>query len=293
MLTFKEFLAERRSSKISVDKAIAWMEEHAMDYLHGEKFLYRGVREADAEITFADTHVGEPRKSIGGMNNFYTWWMSYNPKWEGKPRRERSFITSSDAADARTWGLLHLFVPNNSAKIGAVGENDIWNIVLSDGTHSAFRLSRFASFTKRILDDFELHPTNYEELASSLKQVKYDMLVLPEGERGTKEYHIDKDMVNLMKERKKDNLFDLWADVFDPSNFEFMTPGNIKGDGEFWVDGQAIYIPLTFKLGKQESMQLMRWAEEKAPKVAEVLNDKWFDGEWNDGGYYDGKDEDV
>lgn len=260
---------ERRSTKIDVSKAIAWMEANALDYLNGDTYLYRGIKD-DPALTFADTDAGEPRKSIGNMANYYTLWMSYNPEWKGKPRRERSFIASSSREDARTWGSLNLLVPSKSSKVGAVGENDIWNKYLT----SELRLARVTTHTRALLGElgFENKFSTYAELAEAFKSLSMDTMVEALRKHS---YMFDNEFVAFIEDQflkgKAKNLFEIWEILFSPEKFEFMTTSNIKGGGEFWVDGQAIYIPLTTEIDSEDQKTLLAWAEEKSPNLAKLL----------------------
>jgi hypothetical protein len=278
VITFKQFLSESRSSKISADKAISWMEDNAKDYLSGEIFLYRGIKNRDPDITFANTQEGEPRKSIGNMANFYTLWMSYNPEWKDKPRRERSFICSSSPEDASTWGSLHLLVPSNDSKIGYTKADDIWNIQLGDDK-DYLSVAAFTSSTRRFLAVFDLpEAQTYEQLAHNLKQITVEAIEAKNKEKveaGHNYWHGEERLLRYMDKRNSNNLFDLWSKVFDPSNFKFMTSKDISGEGEFWVDGKAIYIPLSKKPRNYKG--LITWAEEKAPKLERILKGYWKD----------------
>jgi len=271
MLTFKQYLAEGRSKPIDLQKAQEWMLNNAMDYLHHGTYLYRGIQGEDFSIRHANTAEGEPRKSIGGMANYYTLWMSHNPEWAGKPRRERSFIVSSSRKDAATWGKLHIVVPSNNSKIGAVGSDDIWNREIFD-----IRLARFTTQTRIIFERMDA-PTKYDsysELASAMKAISMDEI----KEVTTKaNYLFDANLLAFIHtQNNAKNLFDLWEIFFDPKHFDFMTPKNIRGQGEFWIDGEALYIPTKPALSDSDKFDMIAWAKKHAPDFADELRARWI-----------------
>lgn len=278
MQTFKQFLGEGRTEDISTHSAQSWMSQHAMNYLKSGKFLFRGMSERNephGSILTANTNDGAPRKSVGGMANYYTLWMTHNPKWNGKPRRERSFISSTEAGDAASWGKLYLVVPSNGAQIGAVGANDIWNKRVNE----YLSFAEFTNITRDILKHADKSVRTYEDLEDALKSVSYEQLV--EIQRSKSWWVVPKPFTILMEEKKAANLFELWEHVFSPNKFQFSTPSDIKGAGELWVDGEAMFIPLKHDLGPETS-DMIDWAEDYAPKLAALLKKYWkYD---NDGG---------
>ncbi|WP_407308174.1 hypothetical protein [Acinetobacter sp.] len=277
MITFKQFLAEGRSQPIELKKALAWMEANALKYLNGGTYFFRGIKgEHSKTIKYANTAEGEPRKSIGGMANYYTLWMSYNPKWEDKPRRERSFIVSTSQVDAISWGKLHYVIPSDTSKIGAVGANDIWNKRVTP----ELRLGAFTNQTRNLFrmigsgkefsqEEFD----TYAELASAMKSVSMDEIVDVLKEHGYMfDNEFEKYMHKMFLDNKAKNLFEVWEIVFDPKHFDFMKTDHIHGEGEFWIDGEALYIPFDKTMPDEDREALEDWAKKHAPAFGRAIS---------------------
>ena len=251
-----------------------------MPYLKAGKFLYRGFADRqsghdNSSVIFGDSTKGKPRKSIGEMANYYTLWMTYNEKWKDKPRREHSFIVSSEPNDAGSWGKLYLVVPSNDVKIGEVGENDIWNKVLAND----FNYANFTKDTFEILKVFKLEDsaTTYEGLAKTLKSVTLEQMLDKRVSDDAARWYITDRMVNYMKSKKYQTLYDAWEKVFDPSEFNFMTSKNISGRGEFWIEGECMFITLlNHGMSEEDVDDMLGWADDMAPKLAKVLRSYWY-----------------
>lgn len=277
MITFKQYLSEGRTSTISMKDAQEWMEKNALGYLNAGKMLFRGIDgKVGSSDTFlyADSSAGSPRKSIGGMANFYTLWMSHNPEWKGLPRREHSFITSTQSSDAAVWGRLHFVIPADDAKIGEVGANDMWNKELEPELSLAY----FTTSTKHLIEIFGKEtPQDYASLASTLKQIPIAKIIERYSDRKDPvSYMISAKLVSYLKSHSSaKTLFDLWKIVFNPKNFEFMDGAHVKGEGEFWIDGKAIFIAISKKLSEEDVDNMISWAEEKAPAFAKQLKLRW------------------
>lgn len=258
---------------MDIHEAQLWMQQHAMTYLKAGNFLYRGLQRqaalAAGGLLFADSNEGKPRKSVGGMANYYTLWMSHNPKWKGLPRREHSFITSSSIDDASSWGLVHLVIPADDATIGAVGANDIWNRTIGKD----LTIAGLTDATKTIFEYFgSTSIINYDDLVGVLKVIKLDLLVSTR-EKGA--LSLDSRVIRLMKTHGVNDLFELWEVVFDPKNFRFMSTKNISGEGEFWIDGKALFIPFRHNFEKSHVTDMILWAEDYAPHLAKKLKKHW------------------
>lgn len=278
MQTFKQFLSEGRTKPVSAAGATAWMQEHATGYLAVGKFLYRGIRgSAETSILRASSGDGDPRKSIGGMANYYTLWMSHDPKWKGRPRRERSFITSSSHQTAKAWGPPHIVVPSGGSSIGATGANDIWNREVS-----GLRIAKLTTATRNMFGKFDLDTDvqDYGELRSNLYALKVDDLL--DETAGRQGWHFEPDVVKVLRGHAGGTMLDVWRDLLDPGNFSFMTPQHIEttvesADGEeLWVDGEALFIPTNSEnIPPDDVDHLLSWSAENAPELERELKKHW------------------
>lgn len=278
MQTFKQFLSEGRTKPVSATGATAWIQEHATGYLAAGKFLYRGIRMSEeTRILRASSGDGEARKSIGGMANYYTLWMSHDPKWKGRPRRERSFICSSSHQTAKAWGPPHIIVPSGGALVGATGANDIWNREI-DG----LRIAKLTTITKGMFAyrDLNTDVEDFGELRQHLYALKVDDLL--DKSDGRKTWHFEPEVMKVLSRHAGGTMLDVWRAFFDPSNFSFMTPQHIEttvesADGEeLWVDGEALFIPTdNAKLPPDDVEHLLSWAAENAPELERELKKHW------------------
>lgn len=257
-----------------------WMQQHTKGYLKKGNFLYRGIAGAIKEsgLLFADSRQGVARKSISGMANYYTLWMSHHPDWKDLPRRERSFIVTHSENQAAEWGKPHIVIPADDSKIGSVGESDIWMTRVGP---DRFSLSNFTNSTEAAIlevgdsrgDDFQRVET-FADLVKNLKNVTLKDL---EDVQADDPHSIDPRIISMMQAKGSITLYDLWESTITPKLFKFMNATSISGRGEFWIEGPALFIPLSpgANLNSEEQYDLIMWAEDYAPNLADELKKHW------------------
>lgn len=268
MITFKQYLTESRVKTVDVDDAIAWMEKNAKGYLSRGNFLYRGIAGGYKGVSMGDASVGTPRKSKNTSNN-YTLWMDNHPSFHGKPRRGNAFITTTNPQQAGGYGPIQLVIPADTAKVGIIGDNDMWDKKLS-GEYTMLVLNEETS-----LAFDELHvtrPQNFDDLKYALKQVT---LAEVEHNEELEEYT---SLGTLMRKHHVNNLLELWTELVKPEIFRYTEGSSIKGKGEIWIDGEAVLIPLdSSDIPDHDRSDLYIWAREHASKLEALLKEYWDD----------------
>lgn len=137
-LSFKKFLTEvaikePKYVNVSVEKAIELLNtkcKNALWMLHENKPLYRG----DESVLFpasgfkaVDSNKSERRSQ--NTSNFYTIILDNHPDRKNFPKRSKSFVATTDKSYALGYTDEEPFIiiPEDSAKIGFVNKNDMWN----------------------------------------------------------------------------------------------------------------------------------------------------------------------
>lgn len=278
MITFKQYLRESdteyrggtRTAVVSATALISWVETHAMGYLKGKNLIYRGVDQTGFRL--GDPTKGEPRVSANAANN-YTIWMDNNPAFKGTPRRSRSFICSTDPHKAHGFGEVHIVIPEDSAKVGIVGKQDLWDVDVIQNID----INALNSITEHVFHKLGLGTQKtYEDLVRALKDV-----TLTELEEKIPEFRLPmmKTIVEEMVKRKCQNLFDLWEKVVTPDLFKYSTGKEISsfsGRSEVWIEGTCAFIPLDVEsVPKAERRKFYDWVEEHALTLRRELYAQW------------------
>lgn len=96
-------------------------------YLTGHK-IYRGMKagsNVENNILIADSSKAPPRRSAN-THNFYTYIIDNSKDWKRFPKRSMSFICSTNARSAGSYGIVYQVFPVNGTKIGVCPSRDFW-----------------------------------------------------------------------------------------------------------------------------------------------------------------------
>ena len=272
MLTFKQFLKESRTSVISVDDFIKWADSNAMKYMKGEHFLYRGGsgdHQKGVRIGDSTSDAHRPRESANTTNN-YTLWFDNNPMFHGWPKRSRAWIATDDRDTAEGFGGAALLIIDDRAKVGVVGEADLWHVAVGIDDMTVENLN---DFTQDIIDS---HPKQYSSLVSIMKNYTVDELQ-SELDHGNSSHFLST-VIEYMEHHDLENLFDLWESAMTPDIFPRYEPGadisHSRSGGEVWIEGEVGFIPHVNRLSEEDAQKIITWAE-KHPTLLDEIHVHW------------------
>jgi hypothetical protein len=139
--TFKNFLYEARVNepptyrKLSVDEALHHLKTDFSDaawMVEKDKSFYRGDWRFPANLHIGSVDTAATERKSENTANYYTLIFDNHPEMKQFPKRSRSFICATESDRAAGYGgqsYIHV-VPGNSAKIGDVGQEDMWDTII-------------------------------------------------------------------------------------------------------------------------------------------------------------------
>jgi len=278
MQTFKQFLSESRTAVVGVEAFIKWADTNAKVYMSGPKFLYRGGSgDGEKGLRLGSSLGGLPRKSANTYNN-YTLWFDNHPMFKDWPKRSQAWIAADDRDIAQGFGSAALLIVHDEAKIGVVGDRDLWD---AETKISNMTIEEFNQVSESLMTD--KHDT-YPELVSALKNIDLEDVQRHVEDEGDQSSSIAS-LYKYMKRLKLDNLYEAWEAVMTPSLFLRNTTGaqvgNHDSDGEVWIEGEVGFIPTIGRMKEADAKRIMEWADQY-PELLEELQEHWNAPDWND-----------
>jgi hypothetical protein len=166
MITFKQYLSEEFLSEaivkkwfskdIDVDAAISVLNSSAklgLEAIKNGGLIYRGFGDMSKSSTgFMALDSSEGERTSRDTDNLYQIMMSDSKKMDGYPDRSKSFICTTSAKTAKSYGGLkgtYVMIPLGSAKIALSSVSDIFSVNLKAGTfysgypENMYNLSKF------------------------------------------------------------------------------------------------------------------------------------------------------
>lgn len=277
MITFKQFIRESRTKKATVEEIIEWADEHCRHYLEGKHFLYRGGSGKGPSLMLGDSvNLANPRKSANTNNN-YTLWMDNHPDFEGWPKRSQSWIATSHWHVAQGFGGVSILIVEDNAKVGIVGEDDLW----FKEPYPGLTLEQWAGSMEEILQHFgKGNNQTYAELKKALQSVTADMLSDAVDESSDPHYSL-REISSIMNHTGSDTLYDFWDEYLQAGLFEQTNGANVSDidpDGEVWIEGKVAFIPFDMSdLTSDERAALAQWSD-KYPNFQKNLIKNWNRG---------------
>lgn len=289
MITFKQFLEEarrpERTQPASVEDIIAFADKYASNYLKGKHFLFRGGSGRGAPLMLGNSVSSHPRRSANTNNN-YTMWMDNHPKFEGYPLRSQSFIGTDQKHTASGFGGVSILIVSDSAKVGIVGNDDLWYV----NVYGTTTIEEFNPQQEDILEMFDRgNNETYADLVSALKYataVRIEEKI--EDGPGVPKWQEDRlrEVLKVMNDKDCDNLYELWDKCFTPDLFPKPRSGADASKepyfGEVWIQGSVAFISAReLSVDEDDREALREWAE-KYPNFAEFLEEHWGDHDFDE-----------
>lgn len=276
MITFKQFLAEAAVGKrpeykeLEVEKAVKLLNKkckNALWMLNENHPIWRGmgmIKEVKA-TGFGMVDTSATQRESENTTNYYTMILDNNPLRKGFPLRSRSFIGSTDYGRAKDYGWhgeIYALIPTDSAKIGMVNKEDMWdtNIALF-GLHYT-------------IEDWNAkwHNMGLKPTLESFK--KFDAKLKAGDEHA---FMTLEDEIALAKKYKNNFLDSIWkaysTEATKHTAVNTLTMPH-KSKCEVWVGGEVVVI--TEKMWQQLRAVITGGAskkKEKLPKPGYSTND--------------------
>lgn len=238
-MKFVDFLLESESSykkAISFDEAIKLFKENCSN-MDWSKPYWRGNRD-EGTAYLVDGSKGYRKSS--DTTNFYNILMD-NFATKDQPLRSKSIICTNNAGKtyAKRWaehasGDLFAVFPYNTAKIGYVGKNDIWDISLTINKDK-----RSLEAWNKLYTTIQANDESYDDF---VKSVKYIFEMDP-----SKMNNYQRDFYYIFgRDIKK--MEQLLADAYSSNGMKFKVgdtanlDNNTKSASEVWIGGPCVLI---------------------------------------------------
>lgn len=187
-------------------------------------------------------------------SNIYTKLLSdIFPSWSKFPKRNRSIIASFNLENASEYGLEHIVLPKNGAKIAICPDTDIWYSFSDNGSFN--ELYNFNNEFVRTASYVLKKPSKQIE-AAFIKDSNDDVInILNELNAKFLEMCKNNNIINSLLQ----DYFDEWISnpsllysdyleniFFDNSRFKLQKISDLKSNGisEVWFESPSIFIPV-------------------------------------------------
>ncbi len=258
--------ASRSKATMSVKKPINSEEELKKLLETDYSEAYNKAKNGDIIYRGADNYTKNclaieyiPGKRISeSTTNIYTKLLSdIFPSWSKFPKRNRSIIASFNLENASEYGLEHIVLPKNGAKIAICPDTDIWYSFSDNGSFN--ELYNFNNEFVRTAAYVLKKPSKQIENAF-IKETNDDVINLL-NELNIKFLEMCKNN-NIINSLMQD-YFDEWVSnpsllysdylenvFFNNSRFKIQNISEIQSDdnSEVWFEGPSIFIPVDSEL---------------------------------------------
>lgn len=265
MHTFKQFLLEaavdKRPSyeKLEVDAGIKFLNTHcknALWMLQENRPIYRGDPMGPAwseRIGFVVVDSTKTARKSQNTSNWYTAILDAHPDRQHFPKRSRSFIATTDKIYAQDYILRHsdlsIIIPTDTAKIGLVNDEDMWNTPLKGIPGWRGNIEDFnhvlTQFAKSLFDTPTVTVQELEMLDVQLK--KGNGMCIKALVSAMKDFTSISVTQKDIDELSKNFLSIIWNAYSEGSTgHSVVTTATMphRYDGEVWVGGEVIMISL-------------------------------------------------
>jgi len=242
-----------------IEQTISEYNPMALNKIKNNIIIFRGMKVDN--IPSFETQPLQNRKSPFSSNNFYNLLMSNLPAWQDYPKRNNSFICSTDKRKASEYGNdLFVVIPKGNPTIGICENEDLWlsfNYMCDEyGIKDADDFNKNLKYVFDIMKNLnitdKMPQSNYPELINILKNLS------PE------DYEKLEDELPYRKLKmflKNDTILDSIVDMLDPvkNHFKKMTYDNynlstIISNREIWFSAPALFI--SYKYYRQQFLKL-------------------------------------
>jgi len=255
---FEEYKKETRTKSISIYDAVKIYKEHCYNWDLNEDVLFRGSY-TSTDFTYGHGASNEHElRSSANNYNIYTSLFPHIPSWHKAPRRDKSFIMSTNyniASQYNNDDNVIVMVPYNNTKIGICPDSDIWDTEL-DIINSKYILEEFdselSSFFKNNIKHINIHnitADNIMELLNKIDSIPKDKLILSSNYGTDIKYPFEL-ATKWVKEYSHLTLLDFLKLVldFDYNGFKIgTTQKSIENlnNNEVWSNGEFLGIRLS------------------------------------------------
>lgn len=223
--------------------------------------IYRGM---GSYTTYQEDFLfGEGSKIVrksANTSNFYTNMMCYVlPKWKPFPRRDNSFICSSEISRARTYGGSYgtfLGIPLENQKIGVCPTEDLWESFTDKLEYylgdSATYLNDLNSVMVELLEFTRPYNLNNYDAAEykSFFEEATNVLKHPEDNEEFEDALVNNDALNVLAGHAARGLtlYQIVEDLLDPEKFrlettqEYLSHQSDYRNNEVWMSGKVLFI---------------------------------------------------
>lgn len=239
-MNFATYLTESKyKTEITLENAIEIVKKNCMKGLSSD--LYRGGNFDDDKIYHLTT--GNTIRRSANTSNHYTIIMDKILSEKDLPLRSKSFICSLDPDVASQFGELMRIIPFDNAKIGVVGDDDLWHATLNTPARKySFSFEDFAV----LMSNNDISDKSYDKIISDIIKSVKELSTEDEDDLDRSEIELMtlfKD-IKLDKESIEKHLYTLFD--FDKIGFKFYngaTLSNIKDNtSECWISGECLAV---------------------------------------------------
>lgn len=281
MMKFKEFLIENefkppRPNKDLGDDLTSYIKRLDKSILQmiesdEEPPLYRGGVGTQPHIDLkifvkSSINLKQPRKSANTSNEFTTLTSELLPSWKKFPKRNQSFVCTTDYSTAENYGDIYVVLPLDNPDIAVCPEEDIWYSFKQKEDRfidlGPLEINNIFKKLNNILnkkdvnayDTTEHNKTSLEKLILEIEtKIANEELTLDQIKneyRNSKHIElIEPEMTKFFNEVKKTGsiikVLDSWIDPlkfdFELVKFKKLIDGQYS-NREVWFSGEAIFV---------------------------------------------------
>lgn len=254
MSTFKQFLLEdsqSRTKTIDEQQALQFAETYCYDYLENGNYLYRGIYDR-GHYLYGNSADSSPRIAKE-IPNYYNLIMSNLPSWQQIPRRDQSFIGSTQIKGTKNYGDSFLMMIPDDTTVAAFHDKDIWSgtkntekVIGRDLDTIAFAIDRIHRYvdTNHTPQQTE---HNFNNLVDFLNQAAKHIDQLSHK----KEFGIERAAIQILELVQQKGAMDTLQYLFDPTgSVDTFTASNLPTlteNREVWFSGPAVFINVSDK----------------------------------------------
>lgn len=251
MTSFKQFLLEAFDggkpsySSVDVETAINFLNAKCRNSLWmlepGSDCIFRGDDDFEKlSSPFALIDTTKTTRRSQNTSNYYTSIFDNIPSMQGFPKRSKSLICTNSEDTASLYGKGRALIPTDSAKIGVVGQPDIWDLNVKIASYK----DDITTFNE-IFSEF-LASDDYESFVKFDKRIRdRDPKAIAELTFALEKWNVNDGAIKLLT---KDFLGTI-DKAYSPAALKLKNcttatlPRKAK-ETEMWVEGEVVIIDL-------------------------------------------------
>lgn len=248
-MRFKTFLESQwANSKMEFADMVEWVENNASRFMLREQHIFRGMPKEDAEGLYNGANLN--RRSSFALFNYYNLWLSNDSAWQDFPKRDKSFICTTDMRKAIEYGDPYYVIPADKTPIGICPKDDIW--FSFPDVSEALGVSHYEGGNPSVfvecLDDifqnvlkYKVPDDDWEIFQKSAMSVSmFDIMDTCKNE------WFYPTLISYARKHHIEDVDTLMANIFDPNRNKFALEKasnfNALENREVWMSGAVLFV---------------------------------------------------